>query len=1093
MNASFLSIFRDYYKKAYEFTVSHPFFTAIFLHLIIITIYCCLNLIQGGGHVVFIDMTEGVNLSDASNRIYYSYSDNWGEAIAEKQRIVPFTIMWQIYKLLGLDDNDYVPFRILFGYFLSITGFISALKLVYDTEFNNKGRKSLSLFLAILFATAIYIYNPWMTNRILHNFLYFSTFTVPLSFGLAYKYFFSEAKKPWVWLILNGLLLGTFMTTPHTILLVGISLLGIITVALYRKKFKKILLFCAVVIPVAIASGLYWLFPFLLYKPSPDRVESLGILQLLSKHASIFEVLKLQGYWWDVILPDYSPIRNQLGRVISSVVYLIPAGLLFAMIGLNFKKKITHVLGVIFIIGLFLSTFTFLSAPLYEFLMFNENTKFIGWLFREIEKFSYLLVLAYSIAIFSLIIFVRNKLFRQGIFISIAVVVIFYGLYLNAYVQRNLVKVPIPQDFHEMNRVFAFDESEYNVAFYPVVQRTNWSNHIDSANYISNLSSDKPALPNVEGDSYTRYFIESILKSRNIDQINVGQALNTIGIKYLIVRKDSKGFDSISLIEDLENQNSLRKVLEGDYLAIYDNSEYKGLLEARNYKLSTNLGLNVWSALDFAEINSRNYLIEYLDNPFETDPLGAQEVPTAYLIDSDGPMDIAMNSFIDEFYYPSDDVRVIDPDSNWAIGSLTNKTHAETDLYFQNYNIYNRQLNYDKEVILTLGGFKWPTSETLSYDNLILQFIPKAGYVVDVVDGKSYINRDGEEKDDVWSILSTSKFKVGDVASIGFKGEIYADDYIEPHFKIHYYDQSEQLLGIQAFYPKEHKIESVFKIPSGTDSVSFSVWTRGKDYGQTKFNIQNLAFYDLKSDYLYPEVNSSVPSSCQSECILMARVLKSNNYPSLLEFKVNGEKYELNNTSLDSKYVWVKVADISEGSSSVDLGIRNIEGFNSVAAVAVLETKAIEGKLAEVNNYFDQNTTRSAVYENGTAVYLDNRQDMAYSSGRNALDHYIKYSPVKYSFEITRLPEKAYLLFKKPYKSAWVLTCSDGAKMPAINAFSSAWVVKDKGVCAAEYWPQNLYIRGLIVAGFSSLAAVVILVFHVLPRNLRKSNLGEEG
>lgn len=1092
MIASFPSLIQKYSPKTYTFFTKHPFFAALFIHLIIITIYCCVNLIQGGGHAVFIDITEGVNLSDASNRVYYSYADNWGEAIAEKQRIVPFTIMWQLYKFLPLGEDDYVPFRILFGYFLSIIGFVSALRLVYDSDSHKKDSNSPKLFWAILFGTAIYIYNPWMTNRIIHNFLYFSTFTVPLSFGLAYKYFFGSPKKQLLWLMLNGLLLGTFMTTPHTILLVGIVLFAVILMALIRREYKKILIFMLTVVPLAIASGLYWLLTFLLYKPSPDRVESLSILQLLAQHATPFKVLKLQGYWWDLILPDYSPLKDQISKIISNIIYLIPLGFLTLAVWINPKKRFSQIFSVIFIIAFFLSTYTILSAPIYEFLIFNEKTKFIGWMFREVEKFSYLIGLAYALGLFSLILSMGKKSLMKLVCLFSILVLVLYGVYLNAYVHKNLVKVPIPQDFHEMNRIFGLDKSEYNVVFYPSVQRTNWSTHLDSANYISNLSSDKPALPNVEGDSYTRYFIESVLDPRTLDSVNVGRALNTIGAKYLIIRKDSIGFDSKSLMQELDGQHSVTKIWEGDYLAIYDNAEYKGLLEVRNYKLSTNLGLNVWPTLDFAEINSRNYFIEYLDSPFETDN-NNPEVPMAYLLDSEGPMDIAMNSFISEFNYPSDDVKVTDPDSNWAIGSLTNKTHAEVGLYFQNYNITNRQLNYDHEVVLTLGGFKWPESIDSGLQPLNLVFIPKSGYKVEVKDGKTLIDHKGEEFDDVWSIFTSSKFKVGNISSIGFKGEIKADEYLEPHFKFYYYSESDQLLGIQAFYPKNDSIESVFKVPTGTDSVSFSVWSRGKGYGQTQFKIEDLAFYNLENDYVYPKINSKVHTSCKGECSVIARVLRSNNYPSLLEFTVKGEKYELNNTSLESKYVWLKIADIYNDLQEVDIEIKNIEGFNSVAAIAIVDTQEFQEKLDGIRAYFDQNTTRYPVYEDGTSVYLDNSYDMAYSSGRNALDHYVRYSPIKYSFEVTRLPEPAYLAFKKPYKSAWRLTCPEGVKMPAINSFSNLWVVKEKGLCVAEYWPQSLYLRGLGLSIGAIMMALIVMAFQILPRNTHESRLTKDG
>jgi|688.fasta_scaffold00063_65 hypothetical protein len=1070
------------FRSIKKFAFEHPFLSVGLLHAILITIYSLFTFFWGSGHIVFIDLTEGINLSDASDRIYYSYANNWGEAIAEKQRVVPFTLMWVLFKILHLGEANFVPFRILFGYYLSIIGFVFML-----SSFKSRSLKAQEWFLlaAIFASTAFYLYNPWMTNRILHNFLYFSPFTVTMHLGLLYRCLFKNENNRWFYLmlLLNGVLLGTFMTTPHTALLVLIPTTLLIILALINGTYLRTFIYVLLVPILAVLHGLYWILPFLLYKPIPDRVESISILDLLSQKASIINVLKLQGYWWDRILPGYFPDSFSLtpgASFMFGILYLIPC--LFLGYGIYYyrKLKISYFIGFLFAISIFLSSYTFLSKDFYEFIMFKTSiSDSIGWLFREIEKFSYLTVLSYAIGIF-LVFNIKNIKLLRTFYVFFVILFILNFAYLFRYTQMNLRKVSVPNDYEEINRIMLRDSSQFNIAYYPQVQFLKWSPSIDSSNYISNLSSNKPALPNVEGDSYTKYYINTVLDSSMVDHIDVGDALNSIGIKYLIIRNDMRGRDVEELLYSLEKQDSLLRLWGGEYLTVYQNKKFNGLLEVRNKRLVTNLGLNYLESFAITGESLASYFTEYTDLNTELNIEGPN-VPTSFLFDIDGPLDLSINKYKSGFVYPSDFVNITNPSSSWALTSLSNKTHAENELYFNNFNITARPSNYGKEVLISLGGLHLNEDFIGEFKNLNDALIfPKNDLFQIVQDPKNgnTISYKGEEKDYVWNIYRTNKLNVADINAIGVEGLFEGMEFLEPHIKFYYYDQNLNSLGVQVFYPELNKFSGVFKVPRGVSYVDFSIWVRGKGAGKVAYTLKNLKVYDVGTKYFYPQLTVPVQNVlCQADCALYARVLESSNYPAEIEVIVDKvSKNILKNTRTGSKYRWVKVSDLAY-KDKYDVTLVNLSGFNSIAALAVVNKLELESEIAKKEEYLNSEVFEKFLIEDKT--FYRNKLENTFI--KSELNEYVYYSPVKYSFNAFLAEKANYLIFKKPSKPGWELTCG-GKRASQIGSISAAWqILEGENNCEIYYIPQSYYLIGLrmsLAALFTSFSLAFLLAFY---------------
>ena len=1053
---------------------SKPLLSALLIHVIIITLLCAFTVFKGNGHAVFVDITEGIRLEDSVNRVYSTYDDNWGEAIAEKQRIYPFTIIWGLFKITPFFDvSDFVPFRMLISYYFSIFGFILALKLV-ASKAASSGRKK-GIFLAVLASTFVYLYNPWMTNRIMHIFLYLSSFTVPVFFGLLYKYFFNS-KHEIIYPVLIGILLGTFTTTPHTLLLVAIVGVILVGFALFKRLFKETLILLGISIPIFLLTGMFWILPYVMYRPIPDRVESMSIVELLARNATIFNNIKLQGYWWNYLLPKYEFFSNTYIRFVNSLVYLIPFGLLLALLK-RIKERKVQIITVLFLISIFLASYNSITSLMYSNIMFGKLSSF-GWIFREIEKLSFLTAFAYSLGVFMLIS--KVKKLRSGLIISVFFIplIAVYFFYFNSYINRNMTKVEIPEDYYKLNELLSADNSEYNVTFYPQVQRVSWANRVDGTNLIANLSSLKPTVPNVAEDSSTIYYINYVLDEKNIPLVDVGKSLDLIGTKYLVIRNDLRGNSFDKTIELLKSQPTLELMSEMPYLTVFRNLEYKGLLEVKHKRIVTNMGLNSLEYLTFAGIDFNNYVIDYTD--LSSDDIELNTLTTSYLLDSEGYLDLAMNALSDDFVYPADSLIITDPNQGWAKTSLTDKTHAESELYFNNYGISSRQFNYGREAALSLGGLQWSTQDSDLHKKIIknLSFQPKEWYLISGNEGVFTIVQNGSETDSIWNIIESDLIEVK-ASVIGINGNVATVDseILDPHFKVRYYDENKNYLGVHFIHPTNRReISSVVELPKEAKIIDFSAWSLGGKH-HIPLIVKDLSLYELDDKYYSsPSLSVSVNSTCHENCVLMARILKNPNYPSDMKFTWQDSEKLVRNTSLGSKYKWVKVGEVNSTSEPIEINITNLGGINSIAALVIVNDSELSNELTKqvdlISNY-------DHTFSFGDVGFFS-AEDIGIRA-KVQLTDYVKNLSTKYTVRVKDLSEPGVMLFKNPYKKAWNIEGVDFLMDAEVyDLVSTGWVVKNIGDYTITYSPQKLFTLGLKVSICSiSVIALGLIVYGV--------------
>ena len=69
----------------------------ILVPAIIVLLY---HYIGSSGHILFHDVTEGINSDNIFSRYFFGYNDNLGSTLVELSRIPIFSIIWIIFKSL---------------------------------------------------------------------------------------------------------------------------------------------------------------------------------------------------------------------------------------------------------------------------------------------------------------------------------------------------------------------------------------------------------------------------------------------------------------------------------------------------------------------------------------------------------------------------------------------------------------------------------------------------------------------------------------------------------------------------------------------------------------------------------------------------------------------------------------------------------------------------------------------------------------------------------------------------------------------------------------------------------------------------------
>lgn len=1029
------------------FVQNKPYLTVFLFYLGLFVLLLISYIAFTSGHTIYVDVTEGLLPQNAFSKYFYSFTDTWGFSIAEKQRIPLIMPLYLLFKL-PLPFEWFIPIKVAYFYVLSAASFIYAAKLIIGKKASKIASKK--LILALLLTTFFYLFNYWMTNRLMHFFMFGVSITLPLLFAFSYKYFLG--KKPEIkYLVYLALVLAFLTGVPHVASYYGICLISIIVFAFVQKKYTHLAKFILITPLLTFFLGAFWLLPYLISTPVPDRAESFTIFQLLDKKANYLNSMSLTGYWWQ-FLPSYYLFENPLFKGIQQIIMLVPIAI-FGLFAFVYKKKpVTYIVSITLCLAYFMSFINPISDLLYGPLFSINKLGVVSWLFREPEKIAYLTGFMLSLGILMALIKIKGRVLK-GVYIMLGVLFILFCTYFFRYYKAVLYPNQVPDSYHQLDGYLQQDNSEeYNVLFYPQVQFMSWSKTIDSSNYFSNMSSPKPALPLAWDDSRTKYFVSYLLDENNLKQTNVEEGLNLLGVKYLIIRKDSLNYNTENLIDQLNEQPSLNQVLNTKELLVYENTDFTSLIQVNNTNLISNIGLETYKELSVLDIGLDKLSIWYTDLTY---PKSLKD-GDIYVLNEQGVKDHVLNKINGFKLFPADFLSITDPTQGWAKLSLTDLQHAESTFYFVNSGLSNHQFNFGEMVAFSLqdtllnGTTKnqqieisgWKSAPNTEIN------VTKRGFY------SFYYSGNQSDTTEKWYELTSKNVPINGSKALYFSANSSIPYPLDAHVKLYFYDAKNTFMEEKTVHYSNSSLNSSIVVPGEADYFVIKIRTLIPK-NDVNWNIEDFSISDISGKIEKPTVYFSSKNPCNTDCIAFARVLKSPKSKGV-KIKMNGEVHNINTNYPVSYYTWEPLGEIT--AKDLNIEITNVLGINSVAAITVVSKsqylEEVQNLKTEINDMkrINLDTGIYLFYKEGAINYLQAKYP-----------NFTKENSTKY--KLLDSNEQGYLVLKKPYSSLWEY---ESFKPNYGSGFVNAWDAGSLQKGSIVHSTQNAFLVGLVISFISS-------------------------
>ena len=1004
------------------------------------------------GYIIYTDVTEGLDVSKLNERYTYTYNKDYGEVLAEKARIPLFFSIWTIYKTAGLGDEYFVKIKILFTLLITAISFALSIKILNNHIKELRIVPKHAMLLSASLGALIYLINPWSANRITHFLLFMSSATVPLFFSLFYDFLYSEKIKLQNILYL-ALISSIFTATPHSALFEALIVFCTLFVFIITKSKEKSVVFerikyVPLLLALSLLFNLYWILPFLSTLSTPDRVESTSLVNLLARFANLNNSIRLMGYWLadpNGYFTTGSKVIQLLQKLGSYMVVLV-----FVLFSHKFiKNSLAKTLITLFLISLFLSTSSFLTLEFYKYIMFYSPIKSIGWLFREIDKFGLVLAYIFSLSLTYLsAVFLSNKRSKWLVAVLVVPMAFFYLSYFTKIFVENYSPQQVPKEFFNAEELLDKDASEFNVVWYPGVPEPKWLSTKENRFIFTNLLSDKEAF-STRSESFS--VLDYVFDPNNISDLDVGKVLDSFGVKYIFLRRDSKdptsNSNALQSSVKLKEQASLRLIQTNEYFEIYQNLRFSGLAKIYSQEVVTDLGLDFFKSESFKSLNTEDTMFTFTD--YNT---GFTSLEKAFDL-KEGALDAKLNQYKERFIFPSDyTFETLDGKIGpWKMSTLEDINNAESRVFFRSFEVYNNQFDYGKGVVSAVSDLQilYPSKrKAKSIGELKFSDFPN----VKVSGGAINYTSKEEDFEAEWNIVRSDVFPISGAKGLLVTLDSSIDPELVPHFKLTFYRNNEDRTGIIRFDNQNQSpyIERFIKVPEDSRFADFSIWTLPTPLNNYSYQITNFGIYDLTGNLAKPETKLKVKPNCSSDCRLLVRVLKSPN-GGQITLGVDGKSFTIDTEGNTDRFDWIDVGstDIKEG--RIEISLINESGFNSVNALVFLNTTEYQNLLSEgfIAEEKPETTTPKA--------------DLT------------KTNPTSYTVKLTEAPNTRLVVgFSKPYNRNWLL---QGKPPIRVNGLTNGWNLDTQETnLRIEFKPQRYFYLGSILSIASMMLSSIFFI-----------------
>ena len=473
-----------------------------------------------------------------------------------------------------------------------------------------------------LFAGTLYSVNPFVYERVMAGHWYFLLayalfpWVIMATTGLFSKPGFVSAIK----LALLATLIFNLFVHFTVIFAVFFVVYGILFLIFNSRNLNSKLFYnLGLSLLFVLILNLNWLIPVLIGKSFiTNSLRSFSRQDLLAfqsvadpQYGLIFNLLSGFGFWEEVydyfislkLVIPFWPVLSLLilAIFILGLLHLLTKERNREILPLKITLVIIFILALDFAGGIALKPFRNTVVSLYD--------KFpVLYGFREPQKLISLVILGYAFfgayGLEWLISLSKNKVFRLGLPLFFVVLPFVYTPLVFGSFRGQLKPVFYPDSWQKVNQLLTGDKDDFLVLFFPWHQylRFNFSNNLVIANpapYFFEkkvLSArnyetaplyshdDRPEALHIEGLLSIREKGYNLMGQPVDYQVDWGADLSPIGIKYIILAKDSDWKKYLFL----ESSDAISKIYEDGQIILYKNLSF-GLADIRQDSSGQNL------------------------------------------------------------------------------------------------------------------------------------------------------------------------------------------------------------------------------------------------------------------------------------------------------------------------------------------------------------------------------------------------------------------------------------------------------------------------------------------------------------------------
>lgn len=666
------------------------------------------------GTILFGDFTPTLELRQFLRANYPVWSNRNSLNYVGSMRLPYLLIFYFPFYIADTSAEVFFKFMIVSTFVLSgFSMYVAARHFIKKLSVDEK-----TVFLCSMTSSFFYAFNPWVMDRVYHIFLLTTYSFLPLILLISIQIF--DKDKVDLKRVLALVLLCSFASTsPHSIFLILLLIVSLYAffLLLEREQFvSKTKNFVLFILLYALINA-FWILPLVEYSLStgslhPDYIIHLNDIHTLSKNSQLFNVFTLVAYWWPKVNHSFETYPLNVLWVFAS--FIIPVVCFLALI-LYQKNKVVSYLSFLSVVLIFLASGMRFPLPgFYEWLCFDAPVlASFGWLFRDPNKWTLLLSLAYSIlfafaclGVVRLIGRVKRTLFRKlsltvFMFLLFSLVFVYVTPSAVNYFNGPFKPVKIPSEIYRVNSWLENDSASYQVLWLPSYAEygATWV-YKDLSGAFELDSSAKPTFDFASKYSrgYFNYFSRVLLENRNDC---VASYLNPLNVRYIIFHNDSasEGYASC-LFQSLQHQKNLKLVKHDGTVYVFENKGWsENVFKICGKVVAVGGGFDKLASLTALKaLNFSDFSVVFLDQS-----IPSASVNSDTLVLSGDLLSDLLPFFLNESLViaPFDFSRRHNPAECWSKASLSDLSGGPFHPYLERFGVECWDFDYDEGVVFT--------------------------------------------------------------------------------------------------------------------------------------------------------------------------------------------------------------------------------------------------------------------------------------------------------------------------------------------------------------------------------------------------------